>query len=41
MNEFVPGIVPGQSEFYHVAADGGDALVAGAGPTHIDHPRVC
>ena len=22
MNEFVPGIVPGQMEFYHVAADG-------------------
>ena len=22
MNEFVPGIVPGQQEFYHVAGDG-------------------
>ena len=22
MNEFVPGIVPGQQEFYHVAPDG-------------------
>ena len=22
MNEFVPGIVPGQMEFYHVAGDG-------------------
>lgn len=47
MNEFAPGIVPGQTEFYHVAPDGTVArwwLTPGTfGPTShnpsvTDHP---
>jgi hypothetical protein len=43
MNEFVPGIVPGQVQFYHVAPDGTVArwwLTPGTfGPT-VHHPGV-
>lgn len=43
MNEFAPGIVPGQVEYLHVAPDGAVTrwwLVPGFGAPTIHHPGV-
>ena len=43
MNEFVPGIVPGQAQFYHVAPDGTVArwwLTPGRYTSTVHHPSV-
>lgn len=43
MNEFVPGIVPGQAQFYHVAPDGTVSrwwLTPGRYTSTVHHPSV-
>lgn len=43
MNEFVPGIVPGQVEFYHVSPDGAVArwwLVPGRYTSTVHGPAI-